>query len=410
MKTPKLKLLLPLVVVAVLVWVWREPLRRRLVESAVLANDAPPVELVADMIEQSPNPPEALLAAWHSGKIVHREVAIRELGRLFPASQPLPPEFESVLLAAALDPDVNVCETALGILRERKHPALTALAAEQLNDPDQQVRLLGLYYLKEAAPATGVPLAAGLLNDTDAAVVGLSVKLLEQWSGEKFGVKLADTVLVENKTNGLPEFQADGVAKTEAAAAKAKEWWTAHQAQFPTVRLQVPATALAAIEPVSAGDFELQTVDGRKVHLSDFRGKVVLINFWTTWCTACVGEIPELIALQNSHSNNLAILGVSLDLVPDDDGDNKPDPKLFPQKVARIVKSRGINYPIYLDKHNDIGGRFNGGELPTTVIVDAIGNVRRRFVGARSLQVFEAMLTEAAQPRQPMKPIINFRE
>ena len=404
MKTPKLRLILPFVVVAVLVWVWREPLRRQIVKSTILANSAPPPENVADMIERAANPPDAILAAWHSGKIVQREVAVREIGKLFPASQEMPQPFESILLAAALDPDVNVRETALSLLSQRQHPALTALAAEQLKDPDQQVRLLGLNYLKQAAPAIGVPLVAGLLNDSDAAVVGLSVKLLEQWSGEKFDVKLADTVLVENKTNGLPEFQSEGVAKTEAAAAKARLWWAAHQAEFPSVKLQVPAAALTALEPVPAGDFELRALDGQRVRLSDYRGKVVLINFWTTWCTACVGEIPELIALQNSHSTNLVILGVSLDFVPDDDGDNKPDPKQIPQKVARIVKSRGINYPIYLDEHNDIGGRFNGGELPTTVIVDANGSVRRRFVGARSLPVFETMLTEAAQPRKTVEP------
>jgi thiol-disulfide isomerase/thioredoxin len=311
------------------------------------------------------------------------------------------------VLGAALDPDVNVRETALSLLSQRKDAALTALAAEQLKDPDQHIRLLGLNYLKQATPATGVPLATALLNDADAAVVGMSVKLLEQWSGEKFGVKLADTVLVENKTNGLPEFQAAGVAKTEAAAAKAKAWWSAHQAEFPPVKLQVPAAALGVMEPVPAGDFELRDLDGRKVRLSNFRGKVVLINFWTTWCTACVGEIPELIALQNSHSSNLVILGVSLDLVPDDDGDITPNPQTIPKKVARTVKSRGINYPVYLDEHNEIGGRFNGGELPTTVIVDAQGNVRRRFVGARSLPVFEAMLDAASRPANAPATLAN---
>jgi hypothetical protein len=66
--------------------------------------------------------------------------------------------------------------------------------------------------------------------------------------------------------------------------------------------------------------------------------------------------------------------------------------------VARTVKARGINYPILLDEHNEVGGRFNGGELPTTVIIDAEGFVRRRFVGARSLAVFEAMVREASVP------------
>jgi hypothetical protein len=64
--------------------------------------------------------------------------------------------------------------------------------------------------------------------------------------------------------------------------------------------------------------------------------------------------------------------------------------------VARAVQARGINYPVLLDPDNEVGGRFNGGELPTTVILDASGRVRRRFIGERSLKVFKAMLAEAA--------------
>ena len=152
MKMPNLKLVIPLVSVAVLVWFLREPLRQQIRESATLANDAPTPEVVSDMIEQAADPRAALLTAWNSGKIVHREVAIGSLRRVFPNDQPLPPEFESILLTAALDPDMNVRESALSILRKRKHPALTALAAEQLKDPDQQIRLLGLNYLKSASP------------------------------------------------------------------------------------------------------------------------------------------------------------------------------------------------------------------------------------------------------------------
>lgn len=75
------------------------------------------------------------------------------------------------------------------------------------------------------------------------------------------------------------------------------------------------------------------------------------------------------------------------------------------EKVARTVKARGINYPILLDERNEVGGRFNGGELPTTVIIDADGNLRRRFVGARSLPVFEAMISEASEKPRPAQSV-----
>jgi hypothetical protein len=131
--------------------------------------------------------------------------------------------------------------------------------------------------------------------------------------------------------------------------------------------------------------------------------------------------MPELIALQKQHGEQLAIIGVSLDFVPDSHGHIGGHPAVEEQgahaeedlnqrnsaalkkvrdKVARTVKARGINYTILLDEKNEVGGRFNGGELPTTVIVDTNGNVRHRFVGARGLAVFEAMIAEAGQPEQ----------
>jgi len=406
-------------VVVFAVWLVREPLRRLITEAATLANDAPTQESVGDMIQRASDPRAVLLAAWNSGKIVHREVAVLSLPQFFPGEQPLPPEFDSLLLSAALDPDINVRESALGILQQRKHPALPALAAEQLKDFDQQVRLLGLDHLRALSPAIGVPTVIPLLDDTDPFVVITSLKLLENWSGQKFGVKLSDAVPVENQTTGLKEYREGSSDKARAGAERAKAWWADHHDEFPPVPLEVPKEAYSARRPVLAGDFQLRTLDGQKVRLSDFRGKVVLVNFWTTWCPACLSEMPELIALQKEHRDNLAILGVSLDYVPDEHGHigghaaveeqgqgdgaqedherNAAAVKKVREKVARTVRARGINYPILLDEKNEVGGRYNGGELPTTVIVDTQGNVRRRFIGARSLPLFEAMIAEAAK-------------
>jgi thiol-disulfide isomerase/thioredoxin len=398
----RLKLVVVVVVATAAVLVFRQPLRRALFERAALSNPAPSPEVISDLIEHAANPPAALLEAWNTGKIGDREVAIHEVSALFPTRQALPVPIASLVLSAALDPDLSVRETALGILRERRDPALAVVAVEQLRDADQQVRLLGLNCLKQAAPAVGVPRAAALLDDPNPAVRGVSVKLLERWSGESFGVKLADTVLVDNQTNGLLEFQAAGVTRIEAAAAKARSWWSAHQTAFPPVKLDVPPAAFAARQALLAPDFTLRTLEGREVRLADYRGRVVLINFWATWCSACVGEIPALVALQKQHRNNLVILGVSLDLVPAEDAApaarnlTAAARQQIREKVARAVKARGINYPVLLDERDEAGGLYNGGELPTTVIVDARGNVRRRFIGPRSLAVFEAMIAEAS--------------
>ena len=418
------------VALVIAVWFFREPLRQQIRERATLSNDAPTPEVVAEMIEQASDRPAALLSAWNSGKIVHRQVAIRSFSQLFPAEQPLPPEFDSLLLSAALDPDMNVRETALGILQQRKHPALAALAAEQLRDVDQHVRLLGLNHLKYVEPGIGVPTVIPLLDESDPLILTMGLKLLEKWSGEQFGVKFSETAPIENEKTGLKEFRENSLSIAQAGAERARIWWVKHQNEFAPVHLEVPAESYATRQPVPAGDFQLPTLEGKLVRLSDYRDKVVLINFWTTWCTACVSEMPELIALQKKNADNLVILGVSLDYVPDSHGHigghaaveeqakggNHDDHeatraalKRVREKVARTVKARGINYPILLDEKNEVGGRFNGGELPTTVIVDAQGNVRRRFIGARSLPVFEAMIAEAAQPLPAAKRVESSR-
>jgi hypothetical protein len=131
-----------------------------------------------------------------------------------------------------------------------------------------------------------------------------------------------------------------------------------------------------------------------------------------------------LVALQKRHGDQLTILGVSLDFVPDSHGhigghaaveeqgttDAKQqdhDHAQIREKVARTVKARKINYTVLLDEKNEVGGRYNGGELPTTVIIDAGGRVRRRFIGERTQPVFDAMINEAKKPLSTAAPAVT---
>jgi thiol-disulfide isomerase/thioredoxin len=407
-------------------WLYRDTLHAWVLVRGTLANDAPTLELFEDYLRQSPEPEMAILDAWNTGKIVHRQFAIRQLSAGDVSGKSLSPELEGMLLSGALDPDMNVRESALQGLRRHQHSALPALAAAQLRDPDPELRMLGLNHLKHAPPELGVAQVAPLLDDPDLRVAARATKLLEPWSGQDFDIKLADAVEMTNPDTGLKEVRPEGIAKVQAASARAREWLSRHSSDYPAVRLEPPPLALASLQPVPAGDFLLPTLDGRKVRLSDFRGQAVLINFWTTWCTACLAEIPALVELQKRHGEKLAILGVSLDYVPDshghvgahgsglsdraDDGHedhaghdhedhDAPSLKEIRAKVARTAKKLGINYTVLMDERNEVGARFNGGELPTNVLVDPQGNVRRRFVGARALPVFEAMLAEITQPQ-----------
>ncbi len=406
------RILLPLVALVAVFGLFYARLGHIVFQNAALANPAPSPDVIEELISQSPDPAAAIVAAWNTDQIVHRQVAIREIGRSLSKSTNLPPALQSIVLAGALDPDNNVREDAMNILSRWPHPAFASLAAAQLSDSDPQVRLLGLHAAKSIDARIAIPLVAPLLNEADPMIVSLALKIIEKRSGEKFGASLSGTAPIENATTGLKEFSEEGLTKAREAAIRGNTWWTQHKNEFPLPHLEIPPEVLAARRKVPARNFSLTSLDGHQVNLAGLKGKVVLINFWTTWCTACISEMPELVALQKRHGDQLAILGVSLDYVPDSHGhigghsesegehadDEQASLKKIRQKVAHAVNVRNLNYTVLLDEKNEIGGRFNGGELPTTVIIDADGNVRRRFVGARSLSVFEAMLAEASRP------------
>jgi thiol-disulfide isomerase/thioredoxin len=414
---------LPFLVVAIAVILaivlFRDRIQRWTFDRGILANDAPAPELLEEYLRKAPDPGGAILAAWNSGRIVHRHFAVRALA--LPSVVPaLTAELESVLLVGALDADLNVREAALSGLRARQHSELTTMAAAQLSDPDPHVRLLGIDYLKSAPAERGLPLVARALDDQDPRVTARAIKLMGEWAGEDFGMHLVDTVEVADPATGLKGFREEGLARTKAAGERGREWWRQHEADYPLEKTAVPPAVLAEVKPIPAGDFRLPTLEGRPVRLSDFRGKTVIINFWATWCTACLTEIPELVALQSRHGDRLVILGVSLDGAShvhangpeadaaDHDGHGHGGGSEATRAlVSRMAKKLGINYTVLLDERNHVGARFNGGELPTTVIVDSEGNVRRRFVGARSLAMFEAMLEEVLSLRETLRELPN---
>lgn len=255
-----------------------------------------------------------------------------------------------------------------------------------------------------------------------------ALKLLETWSGSNFGVRIRDTVRVVDEGAVGQEPPRDGLDRLNAGIARAEAWWAENGGRFSAQQQSLPEAAATGRRPLPAGDFELPVLDGRRVRLSEFRGRVVLLHFWTTWCTACMAEISTLVALQRKSATELVVLGVSLDYVADSHGHIGHHPAVEEQavthpehaeahdaddhdhragvaairnrvreKLLRTVQARGIDYRVLVDERNEVGGGFHGGELPINVIIDPEGNVRRRFVGARSLETFEAMIREAAK-------------
>lgn len=131
-----------------------------------------------------------------------------------------------------------------------------------------------------------------------------------------------------------------------------------------------------------APNFTLLDTEGNNVSLSDYKGKVVIINFWTTWCGPCRYEIPDLVQLYEKYNQDLIVLGISLDY----DG-----PAVVPQFEERIG---GVNYPL-LYGNNNISNLYGGVTgVPTTFIIDRNMQVFKKYLGYRSPELIEKDINE----------------
>jgi len=123
------------------------------------------------------------------------------------------------------------------------------------------------------------------------------------------------------------------------------------------------------VRGLPAPDFELASLDGKKVKLSDFRGKAVLLNFWATWCPPCKEEMPWFVDLQKKYGNNgLVVIGVALD-------DTEAP------KIAQFVSEMGVNYPILLGT-NKVSDQYGSVDfLPTTFYINRDGKIVGKGTG-----------------------------
>jgi peroxiredoxin len=137
-----------------------------------------------------------------------------------------------------------------------------------------------------------------------------------------------------------------------------------------------------------APDFELKSLDGRSAKLSDYRGKIVLLNFWATWCAPCRVEMPALMALYEKYRpQGMEIVGVSMD-----DGSQ--------ERVEKFVNEMKINYPILLG-NSSVADNYGGLRLlPQTVFIARDGRIVQTTIGMRSRKDFETIIEQllAAQP------------
>jgi len=132
----------------------------------------------------------------------------------------------------------------------------------------------------------------------------------------------------------------------------------------------------ASESDVSAPDFSLSDLSGRVISLNQYRGNVVILDFWATWCMPCRVSIPELGKLHEEYRDKgLVILGVSMD-----------DHEQFSNDYLRAFRDKfGINYKILRYNIEVLRDYFGGGNIaiPTMFLIDRKGKIRQKIVGFR---------------------------
>ena len=157
-------------------------------------------------------------------------------------------------------------------------------------------------------------------------------------------------------------------------------------------------------EPLTVGktapDFSLPALDETKtVRLSDFRGKVVFLNFWATWCKPCKEEMPSMEVLyKNFEKDGFVVLAISIDRVT-----TKKD-------IPPFVKSLGLSFPILVDSWGQTDKRYKLMGVPETYIIDQQGVLREKVIGPRdwtrldNLQVITGLLKTGAGSARAISP------
>jgi len=143
------------------------------------------------------------------------------------------------------------------------------------------------------------------------------------------------------------------------------------------------------IHPVPAPAWKLKDVDGNVVSSDQFKGKVVVIDFWATWCPPCKAEIPGYVALQKKYAaDGLVIIGISKD---DESSDRAA-------MVRKFMAEKGMNYTVVFST-DEVDAAFGGIDaIPTTFIVDRDGNLRNRKVGAEATADYEKQILAVLKP------------
>lgn len=172
-------------------------------------------------------------------------------------------------------------------------------------------------------------------------------------------------------------------ARERARGAGLRRPWVPTASAAALVAIAVAALVLFRSGPVDTTQGEddrrvtvaYTTWDGRRTTTASFAGRPLVVNFWASWCTSCLAEIPRFVEVYERHRARVAFLGLNLQDDPD--------------AARRLARRLGITYALGRDPHGEAFRAFGAVTMPTTVLVDTDGSVVRRLDGEVSAETLE---------------------
>jgi len=404
------------VALAALLLLVRAPARHAYLKWSVLHTTAPTEEAIWDALDNSTDTVTLSHQIWQQGKLVPRIQLLQYLRRHALDASPLWPGTRPIVLEALRSGDVDIEQSALGLLEDHSDPAAPFAALQFSRDPDPELRRSAAFFMSRSGEKSFVPILMPLLEDPDHSVQGCAQGALSTLTGQDFG----GTFDIDN-----------GLGPSDIV--QWKNWLSSRQAEYPTL----PQPQLPSPQAVTWGalaDFSLPDLNGKPVRLADFRGKPVVLSFWARGESNSVRQVPHWIEFQRRHPE-IVVLAVSLDALAEhhdhshstpqshaahdvhdhetmhqhaatmaeENDEDRPGQDLAIQ-LGRFAARNDINYRILIDRTGSTAQAFAGNDIPVCIWIDKEGKFRRRTRittgGVTTLEALAASIL-AATPISP---------
>lgn len=296
-----------------------------------------------------------------------------------------PPDYLAIVNGVAITPEM--IDRELKISRLNVTAPLPALAGEDLRVAREEAlnQLIDRQLVLQAASRQGfsldddtiqqsIKLLYGAHSDTELdealAQVNATRDELEWWIGEIFTVQTFTTDVI---LAGVPSEKSQAVYNT---------WFNQQRAEAKVDYQPDPARITShALVGQPAPDFTLTTPDGRTLSPKDYAGRVVLVNFWATWCSSCIAEMPDYEQVYQDLRPNFVVLGVNLQ-----EGAGH---------VQQFATGLNVSFPVLLDEDGDVTRhRYRVTGMPGSFIIDQDGMIFYRHTGPMSAETLRQKLAE----------------